>query len=364
MENKRDFEQPNMRKTVVYDDGTVFEMPMRRKHVFSSVRNLEKKPRNAQNSPVTGSLTRDNRKAWGGAIRAAGNIRNTSLPTYVGAGNFEYAFTLTAWGGALSQNGAALIAVAKSWMKMRNFRVICILEWCANGGFHIHGLSECAITDEMFNEWFDICENKPGYASFDYKNYDGNKHYCKKIENYFEYMSYVTKKSAETWMRIPKNTSLVCANFKTNAVLSINDPIFYDDANASNYEEYSTYDDVIPSSADVSINEEDIPTYDHIPAYMVNNTEKRAECCLVNGIRREVIFYTLLSVAKTPCLCGFKRMLCSLVCGTFLENNFEKHGGILSGKTPPRLPPPRGPPCTSGYTCGCACVFAVKSTTA
>ena len=140
-----------VRSTVVYKDGTIKEYTSSGKRAFSSFSLVKKQVRRGVCAAPAHRAPRA--KTWEGAVRAAQLLRGRKIPALFGAAEFKYAFTLTAWGSDIAQNGAAMSACAQQWAKSVPFKVACVLEYHERG-FHIHGVAEEEVGTELFDAWF------------------------------------------------------------------------------------------------------------------------------------------------------------------------------------------------------------------
>ena len=211
-----------VRSTVVYEDGSIKEYQSSGKRAFSSFSLVKKQVRRGVCAAPARRAPRA--KTWEGAVRAAQLLRGRKIPALFGAAEFKYAFTLTAWGSDIAQNGAAMSACAQKWAKSVPFKVACVLEYHERG-FHIHGVAEEEVGTELFEAWFALASAWRGCARSDFSGYDAQPRYCAPIEEEEAYLNYVSKELAETWMAVPSNVRIAFGNFTPRVAAYVRDVV-------------------------------------------------------------------------------------------------------------------------------------------
>lgn len=208
-----------VRNTVVYKDGSIKEYTSSGKRAFSSFSIVKKQVRRGVCAAPARRAPRA--KTWEGAVRAAQVLRSRKIPALFGAAEFKYAFTLTAWGLDIAQNGAAMSACAQQWAKSVPFKVACVLEYHERG-FHIHGVAEEEVGTELFDAWFALAGAWRGCAR---RAINAQPRYCAPIEEEEGYLRYVSKDLAETWMAVPSNVRIAFGNFTPRVAAYVRDVV-------------------------------------------------------------------------------------------------------------------------------------------
>lgn len=210
-----------VRNTVVYEDGSIKEYTSSGKRAFSSFSIVKKQVRRGVCAAHAHRAPRA--KTWEGAVRAAQVLRARKIPALFGAAEFKYAFTLTAWGSEIAQNGAAMSACAQKWAKSVPFKVACVLEYHERG-FHIHGVAEEEVGTELFEAWFALAGAWRGCARCDFRE-DSKQRYCAPIREEEGYLKYTSKDLAETWMAVPSNVRIAFGNFTPRVAAYVRDVV-------------------------------------------------------------------------------------------------------------------------------------------